>query len=122
MAKAPPNTRAECAEAPLFMGDDPNKNRARHEVFSLQEHTAAKLNLEHSEQCGNGPKDISPVNTIRLIFAYAVLVFNLPQYRFCDFAICCKGCSENIPAPVRYVVRDGATCHRRYSEGVCHTS
>jgi len=38
---------------------------------------------------------------IRLIFAYTVLVWNLPQPRLCDFAIRCKGCGETIPAPVR---------------------
>src|ERR1017187_5739389 len=40
------------------------------------------------------------VNYFRLIFAYTVFVWNLPQPRFCDFAIRCKGCGENIPAPV----------------------
>jgi DNA-binding transcriptional LysR family regulator len=28
------------------------------------------------------------------------LVFNLPETHQCDFAICCKKCGENIPAPV----------------------
>jgi hypothetical protein len=36
----------------------------------------------------------------RLLFAYAGIVFNLPQARKCDFTIRCKGCDENIPAPV----------------------
>ena len=36
----------------------------------------------------------------RLIFAYTVRVFNLPQSRPCDYTIRCKGCGENVPAPV----------------------
>ena len=36
----------------------------------------------------------------RLIFAYTVLVFGLPETRLCDYIVCCKGCFENIPAPV----------------------
>jgi hypothetical protein len=29
-----------------------------------------------------------------------LFVFNLPASRLCDFAICCKGCGQNVPAPV----------------------
>src|ERR1700677_309904 len=36
----------------------------------------------------------------RLIFAYNIQVWNLPQSRLCDFAVRCKGCGETIPAPV----------------------
>lgn len=36
----------------------------------------------------------------RLIFAYTIEVFNQPEFRLCDFTIRCKGCGENIPAPV----------------------
>jgi len=36
----------------------------------------------------------------RLIFAYTGLVFNLPNSRLCDYTVRCKGCGENIPAPV----------------------
>ena len=38
--------------------------------------------------------------TLRLIFAYTVSVFMLPESRVCDYTVRCKGCSENIPAPV----------------------
>jgi hypothetical protein len=31
---------------------------------------------------------------------YSNSVFNLPSARLCDFAICCKGCAQNVPAPV----------------------
>ncbi len=27
-------------------------------------------------------------------------MFNVPQRRPCDFTVCCKGCGENIPAPI----------------------
>jgi hypothetical protein len=37
---------------------------------------------------------------VRLLFAYAVRVWNLPQSRLCDYAVRCKGCAETIPAPV----------------------
>jgi len=37
---------------------------------------------------------------IRLMFAYNSFVFDLPPSRFCDYTIRCKGCGENIPAPV----------------------
>ena len=40
------------------------------------------------------------VDYIRLIFAYTIPVFNLPDTRLCDFAIRCKGCGETVPAPV----------------------
>lgn len=37
---------------------------------------------------------------LRLLFADTVLVFNLPTTRLCDFTVRCKGCGENVPAPV----------------------
>jgi hypothetical protein len=37
---------------------------------------------------------------VRFIFAYIVLVFNLPETRFCDYTVRCKVCGENVPAPV----------------------
>jgi hypothetical protein len=40
------------------------------------------------------------VDYFRPLFAYTVLVFGLPETRICDYAVRCKGCSENIPAPV----------------------
>lgn len=30
-------------------------------------------------------------------------MFNLPDARVCDFTVRCKGCGENIPAPVETV-------------------
>jgi hypothetical protein len=35
------------------------------------------------------------------LFAYMGKVWNLPEFRLCDFTVRCKGCGENIPAPVR---------------------
>jgi len=43
------------------------------------------------------------VNYFRLFFAYTDLVFNIPASRLCDYTIQCKGCSENIPAPVQTI-------------------
>jgi hypothetical protein len=40
------------------------------------------------------------VKNFRLYFAYTVQVFNLPTSRRCDYTIRCKGCAENIPAPI----------------------
>ena len=37
---------------------------------------------------------------ILFLFAYDGRVWNLPESRLCDFAVKCKGCCENIPAPV----------------------
>jgi hypothetical protein len=37
---------------------------------------------------------------MRFLFAYTSFVFNLPESPKCDFAIRCKKCGENIPAPV----------------------
>jgi len=38
------------------------------------------------------------------IFAFCspilVLVWQLPETRICDYTVMCKGCGENIPAPV----------------------
>jgi hypothetical protein len=41
------------------------------------------------------------VDYFRLLFAYTVQVFNIPDSRLCDYTLRCKGCGENIPAPVR---------------------
>ncbi len=54
----------------------------------------------------------------RLMFAYTVPVWNLPQPRLCDFAIRCKGCGEIIPAPVgtmpdSWIVAECPLCGQR---------
>jgi len=48
-------------------------------------------------------------------------MFNLPEVRRADFIVRCKGCGENIPAPVRtlpdtWIVADCPLCRekRRY--------
>ena len=48
-------------------------------------------------------------------------MFNVPQSRRCDFTVRCKGCGENIPAPVltlpdSWIVAACPLCgqHRRY--------
>lgn len=35
------------------------------------------------------------------MFAYNLLMFNVPDSRLCDFTVRCKGCGESVPAPVR---------------------
>jgi hypothetical protein len=40
------------------------------------------------------------VDYFRLIFAYTVRVFDLPDVRLCDYTVRYKGCGENVPAPV----------------------
>ena len=57
----------------------------------------------------------------RLLFAYNGEVWNLPDSRLCDYTISCKGCGENIPAPVQtmpdtWIVADCPLCgvKRRY--------
>ena len=40
---------------------------------------------------------------IRLIFAHTSRVFNLPEARLFDYTISCKGCGENIQAPVETI-------------------
>ena len=42
----------------------------------------------------------SPCVYLRLIFSYNVLVWLLPQSGISDYTVRCKGCGENIPAPV----------------------
>ena len=37
---------------------------------------------------------------LRLFFAYTRCVWQLPESRICDFTVQCKGCGENIPAPI----------------------
>jgi hypothetical protein len=39
----------------------------------------------------------------RLLFAYTLSMFNLPDAHLCDFIIRCKACGENVPAPVATV-------------------
>jgi len=61
------------------------------------------------------------VDYFRLMFAYTGRVFNLPQSRVCDYTVRCKGCGENIPAPVltmpdSWIVAECPLCRekRRY--------
>lgn len=68
-----------------------------------------------------GRKDCA---NLHLFFAYTGSVFNVPQTRLCDFTIRCKGCGENIPAPVEtvpdtWIVADCPLCgaKRRYLPG-----
>jgi len=30
-------------------------------------------------------------------------MFNIPDHRLCDFTVRCKGCGQNIPAPVNTI-------------------
>jgi hypothetical protein len=55
------------------------------------------------------------------LFAYTDRVFHPPSNRPCDFTLRCKGCGQNIPAPVEtmpaaWIVADCPLCHekRRY--------
>jgi len=55
---------------------------------------------------------------IRLLFAYIDEVWNLPESRLCHFTMRCKGCGENIPAPVRtmpdtWIAADCPLCGER---------
>ena len=45
-------------------------------------------------------RDLRNALDIRLLFSYTLCMFNIPDSRICDYAVCCKGCDENIPAPV----------------------
>jgi hypothetical protein len=58
---------------------------------------------------------------LRLFFAYNGGVWNLPDSPLCDYTISCKGCGENIPAPIEtmpdtWIVADCPLCgvKRRY--------
>ena len=58
---------------------------------------------------------------IRLLFAYAGCMFNLPTSGKYPFVIVCKACKENIPAPVMtmpdaWIIADCPLCKvkRRY--------
>ena len=53
----------------------------------------------------------------RFIFAY-IARWNLPESWICDFTVRCKGCGENIPAPVltmpdSWIVADCPLCGER---------
>ena len=63
----------------------------------------------------------SAVDKFRLLFAYAGRMWNLPVSSVCDYTVRCKGCGENIPAPVQtmpdtWIVADCPLCgaRRRY--------
>jgi hypothetical protein len=63
----------------------------------------------------------SPVDNFRLLFAYTGDMWNLPAFGVCDYTVRCKGCGENIPAPVEtmpdtWIVADCPLCgaRRRY--------
>lgn len=58
------------------------------------------------------------MDNFRLSFAYTSLVWNLPEARLCDFTVRCKGCGENIQAPVltmpdSWIVADCPLCGER---------
>jgi hypothetical protein len=38
--------------------------------------------------------------TFALVSPILTAMFNLPHARVCNFVFCCKGCRENVPAPV----------------------
>jgi hypothetical protein len=58
---------------------------------------------------------------LRLIFAYTVFMFNSPTRGVHPFVMVCKGCQQNIPAPVQtmpdsWIIADCTLCgaKRRY--------
>lgn len=63
---------------------------------SVRSHCASSK----SEQNSGPYSPITKLLVFRLIFAYAVRMWNLPEVRFCDFTVRCNRCGENIPAPV----------------------
>jgi hypothetical protein len=67
------------------------------------------------------PRYANPLLRFHFSFAYTSLMLMLPQSRHCDFIIACKGCGENIPAPVgtmpdTWIIADCPLCgaKRRY--------
>ena len=57
--------------------------------------------FKDSERTGpRKPSYLTPADGFRHFFAYTVFVFGLPETRIFDYVVRCKGCSENIPAPV----------------------
>ena len=57
---------------------------------------------------------------IRLLFAYNIRVWNLPESRIFDYIVQCKNCGENIPAPVEtmpdtWIVAECPLCRERRS-------
>ena len=65
-----------------------------------------------------GLGDFPDVDYFRLLFAYTIHVFMLPESRFCDYTVRCKECGENIPAPVRtmpdtWIIADCPLCGQR---------
>lgn len=74
-----------------------------------------------SYQFVNIARRLKIVHHFRLLFAYPGDVFNIPSTRRCDYTIRCKGCRENIPAPVQtlpdtWIIAECPLCHekRRY--------
>jgi hypothetical protein len=64
--------------------------------------------------------EAEPCANIRLLFAYAYSVLQSSQTPICDFTVCCKGCGENIPAPVMtmpgtWIIAECPLCHARRS-------
>ena len=61
---------------------------------------------------------LSPCANLLLVFAYTRDVWQLPESRICDYTVRCKGCGENIPAPVMtmpdtWIIADCPLCHQR---------
>jgi hypothetical protein len=54
------------------------------------------------------------------LFAYTDPVWQLPESHICDYTVRCKGCGENIPAPVMtmpdtWIVAECPLCCQRRS-------
>ena len=50
----------------------------------------------------------------RFIFVYIGAMWHLPESRICDFTVRCKGCGENIPAPVMTMPDSWIVAESRY--------
>ena len=67
--------------------------------------------------CGNRPC------TFALYSPILISVWNLPETRLCDYTIRCKGCGENIPAPVQtmpdtWIIAECPLCEK--GAAICH--
>ena len=66
------------------------------------------------------PSEMTNCANLRRLFAYTGPVWQLPQTRICDFTVQCKGCGENIPAPVMtmpdyWIIAECPLCGQRRS-------
>jgi hypothetical protein len=56
--------------------------------------------FQHPAICTSPDATDNPARHFAFYSPILPFMFGIPQVRLCDYTICCKGCRQNVPAPV----------------------